>query len=222
MRRCASGGGEDGRRRGARATPAGALSAAGGARAIEGGGEEKSSSSSCCDDGRRAVGTSRKQKEAEERAIEFEKQWVAESKQRKELHNQREELVGNLRVYCRVRPASSKEQEGLLSVEVKGADRIVVKDHDDDRKENKTYNFTQVYGPGTSQEDVFKDCETLMTSVLDGFNVCIFAYGQSGTGKTFTMEGNDEHPAWCRALSRASSRTSRRASSTTSTTATCR
>ena len=135
-----------------------------------------------------------KSKEADERAIEFEKQWVAESKLRKELHNQLEEMVGNLRVYCRVRPASKTEKEGDISVEVKGNDQVIVKDHENAKVEDKKYNFTQVYHSGASQEAVFKDSESLMTSVLDGFNVCIFAYGQSGTGKTFTMEGNEEHP----------------------------
>ena len=139
--------------------------------------------------------TNRKQKEAEERAVEFEKQWVSESKLRKELHNQLEEMVGNLRVYCRVRPASKAEREGQLSVEVKGSDKVIVTDHESGRKDDaKHYNFTQVYGMTSTQEEVFKDTESLMTSVLDGFNVCIFAYGQSGTGKTFTMEGNEEHP----------------------------
>jgi len=138
--------------------------------------------------------TSRKQKEADERAVEFEKQWVAESKLRKDLHNQLEEMVGNLRVYCRVRPPNSREKEGMMSVEVKGSDMVVVRDHEMDRKEDKKFSFTQVYKPDSTQEDVFRDCESLMTSVLDGYNVCIFAYGQSGTGKTHTMNGNDKLP----------------------------
>lgn len=41
--------------------------------------------------------------------------------------------------------------------------------------------------------DVFADASPMVTSVLDGYNVCIFAYGQTGTGKTFTMEGTEQN-----------------------------
>ena len=40
---------------------------------------------------------------------------------------------------------------------------------------------------------MFADASPMATSVLDGFNVCIFAYGQTGTGKTFTMEGTEQN-----------------------------
>ncbi|KAL6561608.1 hypothetical protein OROMI_017209 [Orobanche minor] len=40
--------------------------------------------------------------------------------------------------------------------------------------------------------DVSEETSPLAISVLDGYNVCIFAYGQTGTGRNFTMEGTDE------------------------------
>ena len=40
----------------------------------------------------------------------------------------------------------------------------------------------------------YTQVSALVTSVLDGYNVCIMAYGQTGSGKTFTMEGPDGDP----------------------------
>ncbi|KAJ6384502.1 hypothetical protein OIU78_027745 [Salix suchowensis] len=57
----------------------------------------------------------------------------------------------------------------------------------------KQFKFDHVFRPEDNQEAVFAQTKPIVTSVLDGYNVCIFAYGQTGTGKTFTMEGNPEN-----------------------------
>merc|ERR1712050_663592 len=56
------------------------------------------------------------------------------------------------------------------------------------------FDFDKAFQPKCSQQEVFEEVKPLATSVLDGFNVCIFAYGQTGSGKTFTMIGNDKYP----------------------------
>ena len=59
------------------------------------------------------------------------------------------------------------------------------------RKE-KTFEYDQVFNVDSKQADVYEEISGLVTSVLDGYNVCIFAYGQTGSGKTYTMTGPPE------------------------------
>ncbi|KAM0935133.1 putative minus-end-directed kinesin ATPase [Dioscorea sansibarensis] len=112
---------------------------------------------------------------------------------RKRLYNQVQEMKGNIRVFCRCRPLSKLEVLSGYStiVDFEGA-----KDGDigilTGGSTKKTFKFDRVYAPRDDQGDVYADASPLVTSVLDGYNVCIFAYGQTGTGKTFTMEGTEQ------------------------------
>ncbi|KAB5568806.1 hypothetical protein DKX38_002599 [Salix brachista] len=85
----------------------------------------------------------------------------------KKLYNQAQEAKGNIRVFCRCRPLTKEEISNGCQTAV---DFSAAKD-----------------------VDVFADASALVTSVLDGYNVCMFAYGQTGTGKTFTMEGTEQN-----------------------------
>lgn len=59
----------------------------------------------------------------------------------------------------------------------------------------KIYTFDSVYDWNSTQEEIYADIfHPIVDSVLQGFNGTIFAYGQTGTGKTFTMEGREENP----------------------------
>ncbi|KAG0019215.1 kinesin-like nuclear fusion protein [Podila clonocystis] len=121
---------------------------------------------------------------------------------RRRLHNTIQELKGNIRVFCRVRPVTSNE--GASKAETTTA-AITFPDPEGGKqiefaqsKESargaqiaKSYPFTfdRVFQPNSTQQDVFDEISQLVQSALDGYNVCIFAYGQTGSGKTHTMEG---------------------------------
>ncbi|GFY89012.1 P-loop nucleoside triphosphate hydrolases superfamily protein with CH (Calponin Homology) domain-containing protein [Actinidia rufa] len=111
----------------------------------------------------------------------------------RKLYNHVQDLKGSIRVYCRVRPFLPGQPNSVSTVGHldEGSISIItplkyVKDG------RKSFTFNKVFGPSATQEEVFSDTQPLIRSVLDGYNVCIFAYGQTGTGKTHTMTGPKE------------------------------
>ncbi|KAH7428263.1 hypothetical protein KP509_10G083700 [Ceratopteris richardii] len=72
--------------------------------------------------------------------------------------------------------------------------RLLHNEYLDLKGKKKAFQLDKVFAPAASQDDVFAEVGPLIRSALDGHNVCIFAYGQTGAGKTFTMEGTKDSP----------------------------
>ncbi|KAI9088140.1 hypothetical protein K1719_030117 [Acacia pycnantha] len=106
------------------------------------------------------------------------------------LFNEVQELKGNIRVYCRIRPFLPGLKEKRSIVEHISERNLVIANRSKQGKEAlRSFEFNKIFGPTTSQEDVYSDIQPFIRSVLDGYNACIFAYGQTGSGKTYTMSG---------------------------------
>ncbi|XP_046304942.1 kinesin-like protein KIFC2 isoform X2 [Marmota monax] len=97
------------------------------------------------------------------------------------------ELKGNIRVLCRLRPGTPCS---LVSVEA-GPGGTVTTCY---RGRQRRFHLDWVFSPDASQEEVFGELEPAVLSCLQGYSVCIFTYGQTGTGKTYSMEGPPEDP----------------------------
>lgn len=127
---------------------------------------------------------------------------------RRKLHNTVQELKGNIRVFCRVRPLLVTELQAGKSIE-ESLKHISISMNEEEREEIKLvmasesaagnqvskaypFAFDKVFDWKSTQEQVFDEISQLVQSALDGYRVCIFAYGQTGSGKTFTMEGSME------------------------------
>ncbi|CAI9102423.1 OLC1v1000688C1 [Oldenlandia corymbosa var. corymbosa] len=100
------------------------------------------------------------------------------------------DIKGNIRVFCRVRPFLSTAKKRIQQPLSIDQEKVVIR-YGGTRKE---FGFDQVFPQESSQEDVFAEVEPILRSALDGHNVCIIAYGQTGTGKTYTMDGTNESP----------------------------
>ncbi|KAI0379196.1 P-loop containing nucleoside triphosphate hydrolase protein [Hypomontagnella monticulosa] len=124
-----------------------------------------------------------------------------EENRRRKLFEQVQMLRGTIRVICRIRPDASDQPLDYeteigeyhdhpvtfrVREEVKkvwGEKRIELSD---------PYEFERIFLPSETNSDVFSEISDFVQSVVDGKKACIFCYGQSGTGKTYTMSNLDK------------------------------
>uniref|UniRef100_A0A8C0IVF6 Kinesin-like protein n=1 Tax=Chelonoidis abingdonii TaxID=106734 RepID=A0A8C0IVF6_CHEAB len=100
----------------------------------------------------------------------------------------------SVRVVVRCRPMNGKEKaasyDKVVDVDVKLGQVLVKNPRGTSHELPKTFTFDAVYDWNSKQFELYDETfRPLVDSVLQGFNGTIFAYGQTGTGKTYTMEG---------------------------------
>ncbi|KAI3554370.1 kinesin motor domain-containing protein [Colletotrichum abscissum] len=128
-----------------------------------------------------------------------EEKLIKEETERRVLFNKYQELKGNIRVMCRVRPVLSSSEGTPAKVtfpDEKTSAEIALQTQEvnsfgDVSNKNINFEFDRVFDPSAQNQDVFDEISQLVQSALDGYNVCIFCYGQTGSGKTHTMSSAD-------------------------------
>ncbi|XP_023686703.1 kinesin-like protein KIF11 [Paramormyrops kingsleyae] len=107
--------------------------------------------------------------------------------------SKKEEKSKNIQVVVRCRPFNTAERKSSHSVIECDQVRREVNVRTGgaaDKTARKTYTFDMVFGPSAKQIEVYRSVVCpILDEVIMGYNCTVFAYGQTGTGKTFTMEG---------------------------------
>lgn len=120
---------------------------------------------------------------SENEAMVLRNKLQAEEVTRRRLHNTIQELKGNIRVFCRVRPLvqGETEDEGLSHIKYPqdDANSIVFSQLSESASGNALskeypFSFDKVFQPASCQKDVFEDISQLVQSALDGYNVISF------------------------------------------------
>ena len=102
-------------------------------------------------------------------------------------------VVENIKCFVRCRPLNEKEKSlgaGCIKI-IEEQNSIIVENKTDSKNtESKPFTMDCVFNESVSQEEIFKKVAVpMLEGFLQGYNCTIFAYGQTGAGKTHTMLG---------------------------------
>ncbi|XP_055748357.1 kinesin-like protein KIF1B isoform X9 [Salvelinus fontinalis] len=108
----------------------------------------------------------------------------------------------SVKVAVRVRPFNSREtsKESKCIIQMQG-NSTIISNPKNPKDPAKSFSFDHSYWSHTTPEDptfasqslVYNDLgKEMLQHAFDGYNVCIFAYGQTGAGKSYTMMGRQE------------------------------
>ncbi|CAN1275076.1 Kinesin-like protein KIN-5B [Linum perenne] len=99
----------------------------------------------------------------------------------------------NVQVLVRCRPLSDDEQRANVPRAISCNEQrreVTVLQSVANKQVDRAFTFDKVFGPKAQQRAIYDQAiSPIVKEVLDGFNCTVFAYGQTGTGKTYTMEG---------------------------------
>ena len=123
---------------------------------------------------------------------------------RRKIHNRYMLLRGNMRLFIRIRPfikdiESNSDLKKSFGKFIKfNSDQILVNNYSKLNKcfinnteefNTKQFEFDYVFHQRSCQNDIYNEVNLLINGLYSGLNICIFAYGQTCTGKTYTIEG---------------------------------
>ena len=106
----------------------------------------------------------------------------------------------NVQVVVRCRPLFGKEiaenRERIVEMDLSRG-QVSLRDPKGgaERLETKHYTFDKIFDWNCAQKDVYDGAARIVDASIEGYNGTIFCYGQTGTGKTHTMEGKDDPPS---------------------------
>ena len=117
-------------------------------------------------------------------------------------------MKSNIETYLRLKPLLNENNNGksikskMIKYEIeddKNKSKIYISvpneynnKYVNNTKKSYEFKFTEIFGPNTSQEEIFKTIGTkIINSSLEGYNSTLFCYGQTGSGKTYTICGKN-------------------------------